>query len=157
MRDKFFRYQYRDFFIRDQIFRDRYRDFFSETKFSDTNTETFFSRPNFPIPIPRLLKNWQKSRDREVSRPRCHTLVSLLKRSKYVPENGHRRTFGQPAFPGLSSARSCHKETTATCGTAFDLPSRRCKLRRRRWNGWIELSPVDPFYPSAKPSAILLD
>ena len=41
-------------FIRDKFFRYQYRDFFSETKFSETDTETFFPRPNFPIPIPRL-------------------------------------------------------------------------------------------------------
>ena len=54
-------------FIQDKFFRYQYRDFFSETKFSETDTETFFPSPNFPIMIPRLLKNWQKSRDWEVT------------------------------------------------------------------------------------------
>ena len=51
-------------FIRDKFFRYQYRDFFSETKFSETDTETFFPRPNFPIPIPRLSFRDKIFRDR---------------------------------------------------------------------------------------------
>ena len=57
-------------FYRDQIFQDRYRDFFSETKYFDIDRETFFRDQIFGyrLPIPRLLKNWQKSRDRDLNR-----------------------------------------------------------------------------------------
>ena len=72
-----------------------------------------------------------------------------------LPENGRRRTFGWPVVRGWFSLISCRRETHATCETAFCLPSRRCKWKRRRWNGSIWSSPVCPFYPSAKPSGIL--
>ena len=55
--------------------RNRYRDFFSDTKFSETDTETFFPIPNFPKPKPIPSKNWQKFRNREVSKPKCQSLV----------------------------------------------------------------------------------
>ena len=62
-------------FFRYQIFRNRYRDFFCETKFSETDTETFFPIPNFPKPKPIPSKNWQKFRNREVSKPKCQSLL----------------------------------------------------------------------------------
>ena len=54
--------------------RNRYRDLFSDTKFSETDTETFFPIPNFPKPKPIPSKNWQESRNREVSKPKCQSL-----------------------------------------------------------------------------------
>ena len=57
--------------------RNRYRDFFSDTKFSETDTETFFPIPNFPKPKPIPSKNWQKFRNREVSKPKCQSLRSF--------------------------------------------------------------------------------
>ena len=63
----------------------RNRDFFSETKFSETETETFFLKPNFPIPKPKPSKNWQKYRNREVSKPKCQSLVN--RRTPYNPVN----------------------------------------------------------------------
>ena len=67
----------------------RNRDFFSETKFSETETETFFRvqiffkpkprlffpKPNFPKPKPKPSKIWQKFRNREISKPKCQSLL----------------------------------------------------------------------------------
>merc|ERR1719470_473069 len=71
-----------------QIFRNRYRDFFSDTKFSETDTETFFPIPNFPKPIPIPSKNCQKFRNREVSKPKCQSLVGgqCTMRSRFLGE-----------------------------------------------------------------------
>ena len=66
------------FLFRDQIFRNRDRNFFSETKFSETETKTFFPKPNFPEPKPS--KIWQKFRNREVSKPKCQSLLVLQRR-----------------------------------------------------------------------------
>ena len=48
---------------------------FSETKFFETKTETFFLKPNFPKPKPKPSKKWQKFQNREVSKPKCQSLV----------------------------------------------------------------------------------
>ena len=55
--------------------RNRYLDFFSDTKFSETDTETLFPIPNFPKPKLIPSKNWQKFRNREVSKPKCQSLA----------------------------------------------------------------------------------
>ena len=97
-RNQVFRNQNQDFFSRPNFPKPK---LFSETKFSETETETFFRDqlfrnrnrdffpiPNFPKPKPRLfvqnqilrnpLKNWQKSRNREVSKPKCQSLVQAF-------------------------------------------------------------------------------
>ena len=43
---------------------------------TETDTETFFPIPNFPKPKPIPSKNWQKFRNREVSKPKCQSLIS---------------------------------------------------------------------------------
>ena len=70
-RTKFSETETETFFI-DQIFWNRNRYFFFMTKFLET--ETFFPRPNFPKPKPS--KNWQKFRNREVSKPKCQSLLA---------------------------------------------------------------------------------
>ena len=65
------------FLFRDQIFRNRDRDFFPRPNFFETETETFFPKPNFPKPKPS--KIWQKFRNREVSKPKCQSLLSIRK------------------------------------------------------------------------------
>ena len=45
---------------------------FIETKFSEPETDTFYLRPNSPKPKPS--KNWQKSQNREVLKPKCQSL-----------------------------------------------------------------------------------
>merc|ERR1711973_839826 len=62
------------FIFRDQIF--RIRDFFPRPNFFETETETSFPKPNFPKPKPKPSKIWQKFRNREVSKPKCQSLVS---------------------------------------------------------------------------------
>ena len=87
---KFFRNRNRDFFsetkfsktetetfFRDQIFRNRDRDFFRDQIFLETETETLFPKPNFPKPKPKPSKIWQKFRNREVSKPKCQSLVLI--------------------------------------------------------------------------------
>ena len=61
-------------FIHDQIFRNQNWDFLFQTKFFETQTELFF-RPNSPKP--KLPKNWQNSRNREVPKPKWHALPPL--------------------------------------------------------------------------------
>ena len=74
-------------FFRDQISQNRNQDFFPRPNFSETKNKTFFPRPNFSKPKPRLFfpkpnfpkpkpsKIWQKFRNREVSKPKCQSLV----------------------------------------------------------------------------------
>ena len=58
---------------------------FSDTKFSETDTETFFPIPNFPKPKPIPSKNWHKFRNREVSKPKCQSLITINKNTyKYT-------------------------------------------------------------------------
>ena len=45
---------------------------FSETKFFWNRNRDFFPKPNFPKPS----KIWQKFRNREVSKPKCQSLMS---------------------------------------------------------------------------------
>ena len=61
-------------FFQDQIFWNQNWDIFFETKFSETDT---FSppRPNSPKPKPKPSKNCQKSRNREVSKSKCQSLL----------------------------------------------------------------------------------
>ena len=72
------------FIFRDQIFRNR--DFFPRPIFFETETETFFPKPNFLIPKPKPSKNWQKFRNREVSKPKCQSLLYTFSRlnSDYI-------------------------------------------------------------------------
>ena len=56
----------------------RNRDFFLRPNFFETETETFFPKPNFPKPKPKPSKIWQKFRNREVSKPKCQSLVLVL-------------------------------------------------------------------------------
>ena len=53
----------------------RNRDFFSETKFSKTETETFFSETET-----ETLKKLVKVSNREVSQPKCQSLVKVFER-----------------------------------------------------------------------------
>ena len=62
-----------EIFLRYQIFRNR--DFFPRPNFSETETDTFLPRPNFPKPKPKPSKIWQKFRNREVSKPKCQSLL----------------------------------------------------------------------------------
>ena len=48
---------------------------------TETDTETFFPIPNFPKPKPIPSKNWQKFRNREVSKPKCQSLPPPYRRS----------------------------------------------------------------------------
>jgi len=57
------------------IFRNRNRDFFPRPNFFETETDTFFPKQNFPKPKPKPSKIWQKFRNREVSKPKCQSLV----------------------------------------------------------------------------------
>ena len=72
------------FFFRNQIFQNRIKTFFQDQIFPNRN-QYFFLRPNFPkprlffqrpnFPKPKPSKNWQKFRNREVSKPKCQSLV----------------------------------------------------------------------------------
>ena len=53
----------------------RNRDFFSETNFFRNRNRDFFPKPNFPKPKPKPSKIWQKFRNREVSKPKCQSLL----------------------------------------------------------------------------------
>ena len=50
---------------------------FSETKFCRNRNRDFFPKPNFPKPKLKPSKIWQKFRNREVSKPKCPTLVCI--------------------------------------------------------------------------------
>ena len=65
------------FLFRDQIFRNRNRDFFPRPNFFETETETFYPKPNFLKPKLKPSKNWQKFRNREVSKPKCQSLAAI--------------------------------------------------------------------------------
>ena len=94
------------FIFRDQTFRNRDRDFFPRPNFCETETETFFPKPKlrlfsetetetffrdqiFSKPKPRLFfskpnftkpkpsKIWQKFRNREVSKLKCQSLLTV--------------------------------------------------------------------------------
>ena len=86
----YFKTNYSDMktFFRDKIFQyflDQFSEtdaeIFSETNFPETDTETFYLRPNFRN---RILKNWQKSWNREVSKLKCHTLMSVHTKKKRI-------------------------------------------------------------------------
>ena len=79
-------------FFQNQIFQNRNRDFFPRQKFSETETETFFPRPNFfwnrnrdffPKPKPKPSNIWQKFRNREVSIPKCQSLLMRFEGTNY--------------------------------------------------------------------------
>ena len=61
---------------------------FSETKFFRNRNRDFFPKPNFPKPKPKPSKIWQKFRNREVSKPKCQSLIIaevLLIKSYTIP------------------------------------------------------------------------
>ena len=96
-----------------QLLRNRNRDFFSETKFSETKTETFFRNQILRDRNRNPSKNWQKSRNREVSKPKCQFLprgsgVGLQRpRGQWVGQQGPRgsrgRSTGSQWFSGRHS------------------------------------------------------
>ena len=49
---------------------------FSETKFFRNQNRDFFPKPNFPKPKPSNI--WQKFRNREVSKPKCQSLLLAI-------------------------------------------------------------------------------
>ena len=73
-------------FFRDQIFRNWSRDFFWGQFFLIRNWD-FFPRPNSPKPKPS--KNWQKSRNREVLKPKCQSVLQSVfsKQGKELSQN----------------------------------------------------------------------
>ena len=70
---KIFRNRYR-YFFRYQFFSKPIPILFSIPNFFETNTDTFFDTKNFRKPIPIPSTKMEKFRNREVSKPNCHTL-----------------------------------------------------------------------------------
>ena len=106
--------------------RNQYRDLFSNTKFSETETETFFLRPNSLKPNPKPSKNRQKSRNREVPKPKCQSLWTILPQT--VPSQdawgrvGVEVLFGQMPFESQKSlSGTSHKRTFSSHPTDFYL------------------------------------
>ena len=73
-------------FSETKFFRNGNRDFFSETEtetffrdqiFSKPKPRLFFSKPNFTKPKPKPSKIWQKFRNREVSKLKCQSLLTV--------------------------------------------------------------------------------
>ena len=91
------------FIFRDQIFRNRDRDFLTRPNFFETETETFFTKPNFLKPKPKPSKIWKKFRNREVSKPKCQSL--LLWSSKFVLTNDRDANYFRSLSGTMNSSR----------------------------------------------------
>ena len=98
---KFFRNRYR-YFFRYQIFSKPIPILFSIPIFFETDTDTFFDTKffrnqyryffryqNFSKPIPIPSKKMEKFRNREVSKPKCHTLGWILDMVVYIHPSVH--------------------------------------------------------------------
>ena len=108
------------FLFRDQTFRNRDRDFFPRPIFFETESETFFPKPNFPKPKPKPSKIWQKFRNREVSKPKCQSLVSsqVFHISDVIlPGSGHgvQRLLSIDRTRGGHTRLSCAGDSKPTC------------------------------------------
>merc|ERR1712024_288462 len=62
-------------------------DTFSDTKKNRNRYRYFFRYQKFPKPIPIPSKKMEKFRNREVSKPKCHTLLLTLQNSDISKQN----------------------------------------------------------------------